>query len=114
NNYENLPRSKFYNDKGDLKIDHTVSSQMTAFIRLSERKLNNFEAPTLGGPSGGNSNAFVRVINQQAAGGFTYNFTTISLFEFRLGISRTKAGKTPPSIGGPRMFELYGITGLPD
>jgi Carboxypeptidase regulatory-like domain/TonB dependent receptor-like, beta-barrel/TonB-dependent Receptor Plug Domain len=113
NNYENLPRSKFYNDKGDLKIDHTFNPGMTAFVRLSQRKLNNFEAPTIPGLSGGNSNAFVRVLNQQAAGGFTYNFTTTSLFEFRLGVSRTEAGKTPPGIGGPNMFDLYGIAGLP-
>ena len=29
-------------------------------------------------------------------------------------LSQTDAGKKPPVIGGPSMFELYGITGLPE
>ncbi len=113
NNYENLPRSQFFNDKGDLKIDHNFNSRMTMFVRLSQRKLNNFEAPVIDGPSGGNSNAYVRVLNQQLASGFTYSFTASSLLEVRLGISRTKAGKTPAGIGGPSLLQLYGISGLP-
>ena len=32
----------------------------------------------------------------------------------RFGVSRIEAGKQPPVIGGPSMFELYGITGLPE
>jgi hypothetical protein len=114
NNFESLPRNKFYNDKADLKVDHNFSSKTTAFVRLSHRKMNNFEAPTLPAPLfSGNANAFIRVINQQLAGGVTHNLTSTSLIEFRLGISRTKAGKTPTGVGGPNMFDLYGITGLP-
>src|SRR5215470_17182519 len=114
NNFENLPRNKFYNDKGDLKIDHNFSGKTTAFVRLSQRKMNNFEAPTIPGPLfSGNANAFIRVLNQQLAGGVTHNLSSSSLIEFRLGISRTKAGKTPTGVGGPNMLDLYGITGLP-
>ncbi len=113
NNYEALPRSQFFNDKGDLKIDHNFNARMTMFARISQRKLNNFEAPVIGGPSGSGSNAYVRVLNQQFAGGFTYNLTPASLLEVRLGISRTRAGKTPAGIGGPSLQQLYGITGLP-
>ncbi len=114
NNFENLPGNKFYNDKGDLKIDHNFSGKTTAFVRVSQRKVNNFEAPTLPGPLfSGNANAFIRVLNQQLAGGVTHNLSSNSLLEFRLGISRTKAGKTPTGVGGPNMQDLYGITGLP-
>jgi hypothetical protein len=42
NNFEDLPRSKFYNDKGDLKIDQNFSSKTTAFVRLSKRKIEQF------------------------------------------------------------------------
>jgi hypothetical protein len=109
NNYENLPRSKFYNDKGDVKIDHNFSAQTTVFARISHRKVNNFEAPTLPGPLfSPNGNAFVRVLNQQLATGVTHNLTTSSLLEFRLGISRTKAGKTPTGVGDPN-FRLPGL-----
>src|SRR5215475_13405648 len=114
NNFESLPANKFYNDKGDLKIDHNFSGKTTAFVRLSQRKMNNFEAPTIPGPLfSGNANAFIRVLNQQLAGGVTHNLSSSSLIEFRLGISRTKAGKTPTGVGGPNMLDLYGITGLP-
>ncbi len=113
NNFENLPRNKFYNDKGDLKIDHNFNAKTTAFVRLSQRKMNNFEAPVIPGPLFSGANAFVRVLNQQLAGGATYNLSPSSLIEFRLGISRTLAGKQPTGLGGPNMLDLYGITGLP-
>ncbi|MBO0861842.1 MAG: TonB-dependent receptor, partial [Chloracidobacterium sp.] len=114
NNFESLPRNKFYNDKADLKVDHNFSGKTTAFVRLSHRKMNNYEAPTLPEPLfSGNGNAFIRVINQELAGGVTRNLSSSSLIEFRLGVSRTKAGKTPTGVGGPNMFDLYGITGLP-
>src|SRR5262249_61398963 len=84
-----------------------------AFRRLSQRKMNNFEAPTIPGPLFSSANAFIRVINQQLAGGVTHNLSSNSLIEFRLGVSRTKAGKTPTGLGGPNMLDLYGVTGLP-
>src|SRR5215475_15625066 len=114
NNFESLPANKFYNDKADLKIDHNFSGKTTAFVRLSHRKMNNYEAPTIPEPLfSGNGNAFIRVINQELAGGVTHNLSSSSLIEFRLGVSRTKAGKTPTGVGGPDMLDLYGITGLP-
>ncbi len=107
-NYEDLPRSKFYNDKADLKIDQNFSSKTTAFVRLSHRKVNNYEAPVIPGPIFSPANAFVRVLNQQLAGGVTHTLTGTSLIEFRLGISRTQAGKTPTGVGDPT-FTLPGL-----
>ncbi|MBX3276547.1 MAG: TonB-dependent receptor [Acidobacteria bacterium] len=108
NNYEDLPRSQFYNDKGDVKIDHNFNQKITGFIRVSHRKVNNFEAPTIPGPVFSAANAFVRVLNQQLAGAITYNVSNNSLFEFRLGISRTQAGKTPTGVGDTN-FRLPGL-----
>ncbi|HKX26590.1 MAG TPA: carboxypeptidase regulatory-like domain-containing protein, partial [Blastocatellia bacterium] len=113
-NFESLPRSQFFNDKADLKIDHNLNQKITSFVRLSHRKLNNFEAPVIPGPLFSPANAYVRVINQQLAGGMTYTLSSSSLLEFRLGISRTKAGKEPTGLGGPNMRDLYNITGLPE
>ncbi len=108
NNFENLPRNKFYNDKGDVKIDHNFNERTTAFARISHRKMNNFEAPTLPGPLfSSNANAFVRVLNQQLATGVTHNLTPTSVMEFRFGISRTDAGKTPTGVGDPN-FKVPG------
>ncbi|MEQ1763950.1 MAG: carboxypeptidase regulatory-like domain-containing protein [Pyrinomonadaceae bacterium] len=113
NNYSVLPRSQFFNDKGDVKLDFNPSDKLTFFARGSMRKMNNFEAPTILGASGGNSNATVFVINEQLAGGVTYTMTPTSVLEFRLGISRTKAGKRPYNLGAGDMLSLYGISGLP-
>jgi hypothetical protein len=113
-NFESFPRSQFFNDKGDVKIDHTFSTRMNVFVRGSMRKVNNFEAPTIPLPLGSPANANVRVINQQIAGGLTYTLSSNSVFEFRLGISRTLAGKTPPGLGSGTALQLYGITGLPE
>jgi len=114
NNFASLPRSEFFNDKGDVKLDFNLGGRTTAFVRGSMRKMNNFEAPTILGPSGGDSNSSVYVTNQQFAGGVTYTVTPTSLIEFRLGISRTQAGKRPFNLGAPGIREAYGITGLPE
>lgn len=113
NNYSVLPRSEFFNDKGDVKLDFNLNEKLSFFARGSMRKMNNFEAPTILGPSGGNSNASVFVINEQLAGGVTYAVTPTSILEVRLGISRTKAGKRPYNLGAGDMLSLYGISGLP-
>ena len=110
NNFEDLPRSQFYNDKGDFKIDHNFSRKTTAFVRLSQRKMTNFEAPTIPAPVFSSANAYVRVLNQQLASGVTHNLTDSSLIEFRLGISRTLAGKNPTGIGDTN----YRLPGWPD
>jgi hypothetical protein len=113
NNFDSLPRREDFNDKFDVKVDHQFNRGMTAFVRVSHRKLNNFEPPPIPGDTGSPSNAFVHVLNQQLAGGLTFSPTPTSLLEMRLGISRTEAGKEPPGVGGPTMQDLYGIPGLP-
>jgi hypothetical protein len=113
NNFDSLPRREDFNDKFDVKVDHQFGPRMTAFARFSHRKLENFEPPPIPGETGSPSNAFVHVLNQQGAAGFTFTVTPTSLLEVRLGISRTEAGKEPPGVGGPTMLDLYGITGLP-
>ena len=106
-------RREDFNDKYNIKVDHQFSSRMTMFGRYSFRNVDNFEPPPIPGETGSPSNAFVHVKNRQGAAGFTFTVTPTSLLEVRLGVSSTKAGKEPPGISGPNMFDLYGITGLP-
>ncbi len=112
-NFQNLVPNKAYNDKFNIRLDHTFNQKLNAFVRISHRKVNNFEGPNIPGPSGSNQNGLVGVLNQQLAAGVTYIFGNASVLDFRLGIMRTEAGKNPPLTGGPSMLELYGITGLP-
>jgi hypothetical protein len=113
NNFQNLVPNKAYNDKFNIRLDHTFNHSLNAFVRLSHRKVNNFEGPNIPGPSGSNQNGLVNVLNQQLAAGATYVLGNSSVLDFRLGIMRTEAGKRPPLTGGPSMLDLYGITGLP-
>jgi hypothetical protein len=110
--WRNLRNDRNNSDKMDLKLDGQIGSRMTAFIRGSHRKSNYLQAPTIPGPSGGDGNGFIRVLNQQIAGGWTYTMTPSSMLEVRFGASKTRAGKEPPYIGGPSMSALYGIPGL--
>ena len=75
--------------------------------------MDNFEPPPIPGETGSPSNAFVHVLNEQVAGGFTYTPTPTLAARVPPRLSRTEAGKEPPGVGGPTMLELYGITGLP-
>ncbi|CAN5665315.1 hypothetical protein BH18ACI5_BH18ACI5_03400 [soil metagenome] len=113
NNFDTLPERTDENNKFDVKVDHQFGSSLSGFARISHRKLDNFEPPSIPGETGSPSNAFVHVLNQQLATGLTYVVNPSALLEFRLGISRTEAGKEPQGVGGPGMLELYGIPGLP-
>jgi Carboxypeptidase regulatory-like domain/TonB-dependent Receptor Plug Domain len=113
NNYQQLSPNRNYTDKYDAKLDGQIRNNMNGFLRFSQRKMNVFTQPDIPGPSGGNSNGYTRALNQQAGAGYTWAINPTTFFEARVGVSRTRAGKFPPLIGGPSMLALYGITGLP-
>ena len=110
NNYENLPRSKFYNDKGDLKIDHTFNPGMTAFVRLSQRKLNNFEAPTIPGLSGATATPSAGQPQAAAASLTTSRRPRSSNFASRLA---HRGGQDPAGLGGRTCRTSTGSRGCP-
>ncbi len=112
-NYQILQLARDYNDKYDAKLDGQVNSRLSAFLRFSQRKGNQFFQPDIAGPSGGAGNGFIRVLNQSAAIGATWTVTPTSLFEVRMGFTHLLGGKFPPLLGGPSELALYGVTGLP-
>lgn len=113
NNYQQLSLDRNYNDKFDAKVDAQINSAMSGFVRIGQRKVNIFNEPNIPGLSGGNSNGFTRVLNQQSSAGYTWTVNAQSILEGRFAVSRTRAGKQPPLVGGASMQALYGITGLP-
>jgi hypothetical protein len=113
NNFDSLPRRQDNYDKFDIKVDQQINTATSAFVRFSNRDANNFEPPPIPGETSSPSNAFVNILNQQVATGVTRTLGLTSLLEVRVGISRTKAGKTALGTGSPNMLEAYGITGLP-
>ncbi|MBK9170147.1 MAG: TonB-dependent receptor [Bryobacterales bacterium] len=113
NNFQSQPSRTDNSDKGDGRFDYYVNDKMTLFARYSHRELNTFEPPAIPGPSGGDSNGNVRVMNRQVAFGSTYNVDPTSLFEFRMGISHTDGGKFPIFVGTEGVAERYGFPNVP-
>lgn len=113
NNYQSLPAFLQNSDKGDIRYDHYINSKLTGFVRYSHRLLNQFEPGAIEGPSGGNNNGQVRVLNQQIAFGTTYTMTPTSILEFRMGISRSEGGKTPIFVGTEPLVARLNIPNAP-
>jgi len=112
NDYQALLLTRDYGDKFDAKIDGQINDRMSAFVRFSQRKDNQFYQPTIAGPSGGDGNGYVRVLDQNAAASFTWSITPASLLDVRLGFSHVLGGKFPPFLGGSSAESLYGLDGL--
>ncbi len=112
-NYQKSVPNRSDYDKFNVRLDHKFSNDLSGFVRIGQQRNDAFEAPNIDGPSGGNQNGNIDVRAQQLVAGATYVLGPTRVLDARLGISRMEAGKTPPSIGGPSMLELYGITGLP-
>lgn len=111
NNYVSLPSDTIHDDKGDVRVDYTVSPKTTTFVRYSHHLGNIFSPPAIQGPAGGNSNGYVLIFNQQVAGGVTHSFNERNLIDVRFAFTRTDGGKTPYGQGLPSLET--GIVGLP-
>ena len=92
----------------------TSPTELNVFGRYSHRLLNRTENHVIPGPSGGDANGNVRVLNQQIAGGLNYNLSPTSLIDFRFAYSIFEGGKFALGAERPNMLEEYGIPGLPD
>jgi hypothetical protein len=88
-----------YSDKGDLRLDYTASSSTRYFLRVSDHKETAINFPTIPLPLEGQTGGYQRILDQQIALGYTGSFGANRLLDLRLGLSRTKAGKTPLSEG---------------
>ena len=103
-------------DKGDLRFDWQITPTRSAFLRVSDRKENAINFPSIPIPLDGQTNGHIRILDQQIALGFTQLFGANKVLDARLGLDRTKAGKYNLSIGNTA-FSTPGspafIPGLP-
>jgi Carboxypeptidase regulatory-like domain/TonB-dependent Receptor Plug Domain/TonB dependent receptor len=111
NNYASLPPDLINDDKGDIRMDATISPKTTAFFRYSEHQGVILSPPNIQGPAGGNSNGSVRIFNQQAAIGATHVFNQNSILDARFAFTLTDGGKSPYGATLPSL--MTGIPGLP-
>lgn len=111
NNYASLPPDTIHDDKGDIRVDATLSTKTTLFIRYSEHQGKIASPPNIQGPAGGNSNGTVSIFNQQIAGGVTHAFSPTSILDARFAFTRTDGGKSPYGANLPSLET--GVPGLP-
>jgi len=97
-------------DKGDLRFDYQNTASRSFFLRISDRKENGVNDPTIPIPLDGQTNGKIRILDQQIALGMTQLFGSNKVLDARLGLDRTKAGKYNLSIGNTA---FNGIPGLP-
>jgi Carboxypeptidase regulatory-like domain/TonB dependent receptor/TonB-dependent Receptor Plug Domain len=96
-------------DKGDLRLDYQQNANSSWFLRVSDRKENAVNFPTIPIPLDGQTNGNIRILDQQIALGYTHLMGANKIVDARLGLSRTKAGKYNLSIGNT----AFNIPGLP-
>jgi hypothetical protein len=98
-----------YGDKGDLRLDYAPNASSRYFLRVSDRKETGTNFPTIPLPLEGQTAGPQRILDQQIAFGYTGFFGSDRVLDVRLGLSHTKAGKTPLSAG----TAPFPIPGLP-
>ncbi|MDE1178660.1 MAG: TonB-dependent receptor [Edaphobacter sp.] len=108
-NFTTFQRSNNYTDKGDLRLDYTIDSKNSVFVRASHLKTNATDFPIFGLPLDGGSNGKQRILDQQIAGGYTRVVSPTQLLDVRFGFSRTRAGKYSLSIGTDPGFTFPGL-----
>ncbi len=109
NDYSVLVPFKDYYDKGDLRLDYVASPTQRYFLHISDRKETGTNYNTIVEPLDGQSSGPQRILDKQIALGYTGTFGSNRVLDARAGLSRTKAGKTPLSIGATN----FNIPGLP-
>ncbi len=96
-------------DKGDLRLDYQIDPNSSAFLRISDRKENGVNYPSIPIPLDGQTNGKIRVLDQQIALGYTHLFGANKVLDARVGLDRTKAGKYNLSIGNTAFNNIPGL-----
>ncbi len=99
NSYRGFSRFTDNSDKGSLRLDWQASKRDALFLRVSDRKENAVNFPTLPLPLDGGSNGVQRILDQQIVLGWTHTISGNQLLDVRFGLDRTKASKASLSIG---------------
>ena len=113
NNFGGFARNQLFDDKGAIKLDHTISSRLNSFFRYSQRRQDIEQPGLVTGFSGGNALGFLHTYNQQGIAGLTFTKSPTEVIEYRFSVTRLGMDRTPAQVGGQSMQDLFGISGLP-
>ena len=111
NNFQSLPATTDFENKGDGRADFVLNSRQNGFFRYSQRGASTFQPPNIPGSAGGNSAGTIYAYTRQLAAGYNWVVSPASILEFRFGETWTQSGKTPALIGQPNL--LAGIPNVP-
>lgn len=114
NNFGGFVRNRLFEDKGDLRLDHTFSDKLNGFARYSHRRQTIQQPGLVTGFSGGNAIGNLATYNQQGVGGLTWTVNEDTILDYRFAVTRLGMDRRPALVGGPSMRDLFGITGLPE
>jgi len=96
-------------DKGDLRFDYQIDPASSAFLRISDRKEDGVNYPSIPIPLDGQTNGKIRILDQQIALGYTHLLGANKVLDVRMGLDRTKAGKYNLSIGNTAFNFIPGL-----
>jgi hypothetical protein len=96
-------------DKGDLRLDWQINPASSAFLRVSDRKEDGLNFPSIPVPLDGQTNGKIRILDQQIALGYTQTIGANKVLDVRMGLDRTKAGKYNLSIGNTAFNSIPGL-----
>jgi hypothetical protein len=96
-------------DKGDLRFDYQINPSTSSFLRISDRKEDGVNYPSIPIPLDGQTNGKIRILDQQIALGVTHLFGSDKVLDARVGLDRTKAGKYNLSIGNTAFNNIPGL-----
>jgi Carboxypeptidase regulatory-like domain/TonB-dependent Receptor Plug Domain len=111
NNFQYLPATTDFEDKGDARVDFVLTPTQNGFFRYSQRAAETFQPPNYPGLAGGNSSGTLYARTRQLAAGYNWIVSPNSILELRFGQTWTKSGKTPALIGQPNL--MAGIPNVP-
>jgi hypothetical protein len=111
NNFQYLPATTDFENKGDARVDFVLTPTQNGFFRYSQRAAETFQPPNYPGLAGGNSSGTLYARTRQLAAGYNWVVSPNSILELRFGQTWTESGKTPALIGQPNL--MAGIPNVP-
>ena len=113
NNYISFPLGTEDSDKGDARMDYNISPRMTTFARYSQRRFNALDPAPIPAPINSTAKGNINQNNKQLAAGFTFQLTTVSALDLRIGFSWNAGAQNPTSIGQPNLLVAAGEPNVP-
>jgi hypothetical protein len=95
NNFGGFARNRLFEDKGDLRLDHSFNEKINGFARYSHRRQSIQQPGLVTGFSGGNAIGRLTTYNQQGVLGVTWNTGKTSILDTRFAVTRLGMDRLP-------------------